>query len=179
MLVQLGKPRLAPSQVLDKNSPGFTQDTARTSQSAILERHSVEWLIQRATNLLGVQPQHAETPQVTRYLPGEQYQPHYDTLDEEQESGKAEVARAGQRVATLCCYLTDLPAGAGGATIFPALQASGIQTLRVRPRQGCALLFFPANPSGKVDKRTLHGGTAVETGEKWISQVWVRQRAWL
>eukprot|EP00970_Alexandrium_tamarense_P014561 scaffold4188_cov272-Alexandrium_tamarense.AAC.2 len=51
-----------------------------------------------------------------------------------------------------------------------------------RPRKGSALLFFPSAggiPNAPFDIRTLHCGEAVAADakqEKWIAQLWLRQR---
>lgn len=176
-LIEVARPLLTPSEVFDANTASYVRDQVRTSQSAVLDRGEFQWLLSRASELLGVPPKHAETPQVARYLPGEEYQPHYDALNEDIESGRVELRRGGQRVATLCCYLTDIPKGGGGATVFPQL-GLGLGNVRVTPRRGCAVLFFPACMDGHVDRRVLHGGGILRYGEKWIAQVWVRQKPW-
>jgi hypothetical protein len=68
-----------------------------------------------------------------------------------------------------------------GGTAFRDLKdpgGVGGRSLAVRPRQGSALLFFPASfPDGVPDGRTLHRGEPVDPGEeKWIAQVWIHQR---
>ena len=63
-------------------------------------------------------------------------------------------------------YLNDVPRG--GATSFPVLN------LQVQPKQGMALVFFPATVDGALDKLALHAALpAVDT--KYVSQVWIRQ----
>ena len=63
-------------------------------------------------------------------------------------------------------YLNDVQHG--GATRFPALN------LEVQPRQGMALVFFPATVDGCLDKMALHAAMpAIDT--KFVSQVWIRQ----
>ena len=58
----------------------------------------------------------------------------------------------------------------GGGTRFPALNPP----LEVQPRQGMALVFFPATIDGHLDKRALHAALpAIDT--KFVSQVWIRQ----
>jgi len=66
-------------------------------------------------------------------------------------------------------FRTSLPAG---ETDFPRLG------LRVRPRRGCALVFFPASEDGLPCPDSLHAALPVPSGEgeKWICTVWVRQR---
>jgi hypothetical protein len=59
----------------------------------------------------------------------------------------------------------------GGATNFPRLNLS------IQPRQGMALVFFPATIHGVLDKLALHAALpAVDT--KFISQVWIRQSSY-
>lgn len=74
-----------------------------------------------------------------------------------------------QRHATLLLYLNDV--GQGGHTCFDHLG------LAVQPRQGSALLFFPAFADGKSDERSLHTAMdAIDT--KWVMQQWIA-RGWV
>jgi prolyl 4-hydroxylase len=47
----------------------------------------------------------------------------------------------------------------------------------MQPKEGSALLFFPAFGGGRPDDRTLHRSEAM-TGidEKWIVQMWIHER---
>jgi prolyl 4-hydroxylase len=46
--------------------------------------------------------------------------------------------------------------------------------LKVSPRKGTALVFFPATVDGYLDKMALHAALpAIDT--KYVSQVWIRQ----
>ncbi len=74
----------------------------------------------------------------------------------------------GQRVATLVMYLNDVEAG--GSTVFPEVG------LDVLPRRGHAVYFAYTTEEGQLDKRSLHGGSPVSAGEKWIATKWFRQR---
>ena len=57
-----------------------------------------------------------------------------------------------------------------------------LRTAYRRPSKGSALLFFPAAggiANAPFDIRTLHCGEAVAESaenEKWIAQLWLRQR---
>jgi prolyl 4-hydroxylase len=63
-----------------------------------------------------------------------------------------------------------------GGTQFRDLTGPDGAHLTVRPRQGSALLFFPADASGAPDDRTLHRGEPLaEREEKWIVQMWIHQ----
>ena len=101
-----------------------------------------------------------------RYLPSQQYLQHFDAFDTSNEDGRRFASNGGQRTITVLIYLNDVMRG--GATRFPALN------LDVQPRQGMALVFFPATTDGFLDKRALHAALpAVDT--KFVSQVWIRQ----
>ena len=85
---------------------------------------------------------------------------------------------------SLLVYLTDLDRDEGGATMFRDLGKTDGEPLKVRPKKGSALLFFPAAggvPNAPFDVRTLHCGQAVSEDsrhDKWISQLWLRQSAY-
>lgn len=75
-------------------------------------------------------------------------------------------------------YLTNLKASAGGATAFRDLGP-----LRVRPKKGKCLVFFPSfggEAGSPFDIRTLHAGEVVGKGkkakEKYIAQLWCHKR---
>jgi prolyl 4-hydroxylase len=67
----------------------------------------------------------------------------------------------------------------GGGTLFRDLKGPDGEPLAVRPVQGSALLFFPADQSGVPDDRTLHCGEPLgDNEEKWIVQMWIHQHAY-
>jgi prolyl 4-hydroxylase len=45
----------------------------------------------------------------------------------------------------------------------------------VKPRKGYAVYFESLDASGGLDQRTLHGGSPVGQGEKWIATKWIRE----
>jgi hypothetical protein len=109
-----------------------------------------------------------EEAQIVRYRTGEEFTWHYDEIP------SAQLANGGQRIATLLVYLNSIQKG--GGTIFRDLKdATGLSHLTMQPKQGSALLFFPAFVDGTPDDRTLHKGEiAVE--EKMIAQMWIHER---
>ena len=176
----------------------------RTSTTWFQHYRSTPELVGKATRLLGTGDiGRWEEPQVVRYRGGERFTWHLDALAPSEQDGRenGKGGGPGQRVATLLVYLTDPPRGGGGATLFRDLGGGGDddndadasdpgQPLRVDPRRGTALLFFPAAggiEGAPFDVRTLHCGEAVgkeegeEDGEgeggreKWIAQLWLRE----
>jgi prolyl 4-hydroxylase len=48
--------------------------------------------------------------------------------------------------------------------------------LDVLPRRGNAVYFAYCAENGALDARSLHGGSPVGDGEKWIATKWFRER---
>jgi prolyl 4-hydroxylase len=119
---------------------------------------------QRLATLLGMPVSHGEGLQVLHYLPGQEYEPHFDWFDPRQPGYDTITAVGGQRVASVVMYL-NTPAQ-GGGTAFPELG------LTVTARRGAAVYF--AYEGG--DQQSLHAGLPVQRGEKWIATKWLRER---
>ena len=93
---------------------------ARTSEGMFFERGEFEVCARieaRMAALLRWPIENGEGLQILRYRPGAEYKPHYDYFDPAQPGTPALLARGGQRVASLICYLNTPERG--GSTIFP------------------------------------------------------------
>jgi prolyl 4-hydroxylase len=145
----------------------------RTSESCDLDRWSpdVRPLDERMANLLGVPPEHGETMQGQRYAPGQQFRPHYDWFSENQGYWEAMKASGGQRTWTTMIYLNEVEEG--GATWFP--QAG----IRVMPKRGLLLAWNNMKPDGSPNPGTLHEGSPVVKGTKYIITKWFREFPWI
>jgi len=168
-------------QVLQSRSPTVGKDALakaqRTSTTWYHHYKGVPELMSKASRLLGIDGiDQWEEPQTVRYRRNEKFTWHLDALG----PNESKKDLGGQRTATLLVYLSDLKEEEGGATMFRDLGGSS-GPLRVQPRKGSALLFFPAAggiPNAPFDIRTLHCGEAVaedSNQDKWISQLWLRQ----
>lgn len=125
----------------------------------------------RVAELVGRSLDFAEQLQVVRYHPGERYLAHFDSYDRATRVGWRCTRRGGQRLVTALLYLRA-PA-AGGATRFPRLD------LDVEASPGRLLLFHNTGEDWtKPHPLSLHSGEPVEQGEKWIANLWFRERAW-
>lgn len=110
---------------------------------------------------------------VFRYVRGQEYKPHYDFIEPgtpEAENYAEELATSGMRMATVLVYLND--GYEGGATSFPRLD------WQFKGKKGDALIFWSVSEQGDPDKKSLHAGTPVVAGEKWLLSQWIRQRPW-
>ncbi|HRK95726.1 MAG TPA: 2OG-Fe(II) oxygenase, partial [Rhodospirillales bacterium] len=94
-----------------------------------------------------------------RYLPGEEYKPHYDFIrpwGPEAASFAAELAEMGQRAATVLVYLNE--GYEGGETVFTRLG------LTFKGAAGDALIFWNVSPSGELERDSMHAGAPVAAG---------------
>jgi len=165
------------SKTMGKDSKSKSQ---RTSTTWFHHFKGVPALMAKASRLLGLKSiDRWEEPQTVRYQQTEKFTWHLDAL----APGDSEPEIGGQRVATLLVYLNDIGENNGGATCFRDLgdNFDDGDYLRVQPKKGSALLFFPAAggiPNTPFDIRTLHAGEAVSASaesDKWIAQCWLRE----
>ena len=104
-----------------------------------------------------IEPNNCEKVQVVRYKPGGFYKPHQD----------ADSSHVNKRKHTFIFALND--EYEGGATSFPVLGKT------YRLRKGDALSFDTLDSWGRIPKKAMHSGEPVESGEKWIANLWSRQ----
>ena len=174
-LIDAARAVIAPSLVIDDRNVGNTVDDSRTSSGMhfpLGTSPDADEIQRRIMSVIGLPLDRAEPLQVLRYGPGEEYVPHFDFFDVDEgtagEGDSTTVSRFGQRVATMICYLSAVESG--GATVFPEIG------LEVRPLPGRAVYFTYLDADGVVDRRSLHGGSPVHAGEKWIVTQWCRER---
>jgi prolyl 4-hydroxylase len=158
-----------PSSLLsDKAGPDF-----RTSESCDMNRYApeVQPVDEAIAALLGLPSENGETLQGQRYAPGQHFRAHHDYFHEGESYWQQMQASGGQRTWTTMIYLNDV--GDGGATWFP--QAG----CKIAPRRGLLLAWNNMNPDGTPNELTLHEGTSVVEGTKYIVTKWFRERSWL
>lgn len=170
-LIRAAEPRLGPALVYDSNSGAFGADPQRSNRSATFPLAQMDCVIEllrvRVAAAVGIPVACFEVPQVLRYLVGEEFKPHHDFLNPSSPVFTAELARNGQRVATVLIYLNS--AFEGGETRFPAIG------LDVSGKTGDALIFANVDPGGQPDPLSLHAGVPPTAGEKWVFSQWVRE----
>lgn len=166
---------IAMIETVAKPSIAFDTDYAeafRTSYSGDVDAYDpfVLEIQGRIDELIGLPREYGETVQGQRYLPGQQFKPHFDWFDTGRDYWHAEHRRGGQRSITAMVYLNEVKAG--GTTRFNALD------LAVEPRPGALLLWNNATGDGEPNEYTLHAGAPVEAGVKYIITKWYRTRKW-
>lgn len=169
-MITKARPELKRSTVVSVVAEGEVNE-ARTSKGMFFAKDSGDLVLKnierRIAELTMLPEENGEGIQVLSYGYGEEYRPHWDYFDNTTEGGALCYHRGGQRIATLIMYLENTEEG--GETIFPKVN------LKVKPIKGNALLFYNCTPEGKEDPLTLHGGSPVTKGEKWIATKWLRK----
>lgn len=130
----------------------------------------VQMIERRLGDLLGLDSSHGECVQGQRYLPGQEFQAHFDWFDTAASYWPGEARRGGQRSWTAMAYLS--PVDEGGETEFPELGFA------IPPERGALLLWNNACPDGTPNRLTRHAGKPVIRGKKYIFTKWFRTRAW-
>lgn len=170
-LIAASRPKLERSETVNRASGGTELNEARTSEGTYFF-HDASPLLQtinrRIAQVTRWPLSHGEPLQILHYNVGAEYQPHYDYFSPEDAGTPSLLEHGGQRVGTLIIYLNT--PDAGGATVFPEVG------FEVAPIRGNAVFFAYDRPSPV--SRTLHGGTPVVAGEKWIATRWMRENAY-
>ncbi|WP_095013011.1 prolyl hydroxylase family protein [Tsuneonella mangrovi] len=144
----------------------------RTSYSGDLDPFDplVMAVSRRIDDLLGINGICGETLQAQRYLPGQQFKPHNDWFYTDQDYWKLERKRGGQRSWTAMAFLNTVEKG--GETHFVEVGS------KIEPKPGVLLVWNNASPDGTPNEGTLHAGTPVIEGVKYVLTRWYRTRKW-
>ena len=168
-IVSLAGPRMARSETVDNQTGGSEVNASRTSRGMFFERGEtgvIDRVEKRIAAMLKWPVQNGEGLQVLHYKPGAEYKPHYDYFDPVHPGSASILKRGGQRVGTLLMYLNTPKKG--GGTIFPDIG------FEVAPIKGNACYF--SYDRAHVNTKSLHGGSPVVEGEKWVATKWLRER---
>lgn len=144
-------------------------NNGRTSTNAWCQKDCYEdelarAVVDRLTEITGINETNSEYLQLLRYEVGQHYQTHHDYIAHHLER------QQGVRILTLYLYLNDVDGG--GGTNFDQLG------ITVMPKRGRALLWpsvFDADPNEK-DGRTTHQALPVTQGIKYGANAWFHQR---
>ena len=161
--------------VVAKPSTLHEQDYAsgfRTSYSGDLDPLDpfVMGISRRIDDRLGMNPICGEAIQGQRYLPGQQFKPHNDWFYTSEKYWELERKRGGQRCWTAMAFLNEVEEG--GETHFTEVG------IKIEPKPGVLLVWNNALPDGTPNEGTMHAGTPVVSGAKYVITKWFRTRKW-
>lgn len=165
-IMEMSLNKLAPSGLAGSNE---FDNTIRQSDTTFIRKADLHDVYERTRRVTGSSIDAAEDLQVVRYKPNGFYKPHYDaccygSCSSDNDSGKRLLTNS-QRTKTLLVYLND--DFEGGKTIFPNLGEE------YKLNKGDALLFSNLNWFGYCTPLAMHGGDTVQSGEKWICNIWL------
>ncbi|PNX99823.1 prolyl 4-hydroxylase subunit alpha-1-like protein, partial [Trifolium pratense] len=162
-MINLAKPFMAKSSVVDSKTGKSTESRVRTSSGMFLKRGKdkiIQKIERRIADFTFIPVENGEGLQVLHYGVGEKYEPHYDYFLD-----AFNTKNGGQRVATV--LMSDVEEG--GETVFPAAKANfssvpwwndlsecARKGLSVKPKMGDALLFWSMRPDATLDASSLH-----------------------
>jgi prolyl 4-hydroxylase len=157
-----------------KPSTLYKQDASgvRTSYSGDVDRSDpfIRMIERRIDDLLGLDNRWGETIQGQRYHQGQEFKSHCDWFPTDEEYWAAEARSGGQRCWTAMIYLNDV--AEGGETSFTYLN------MAIPPQRGALLTWNNMTPDGEPNMMTLHAGSPVVRGVKYIVTKWYRTRPW-
>ncbi|WP_394726830.1 prolyl hydroxylase family protein [Altererythrobacter sp. GH1-8] len=142
----------------------------RTSYSGDLDPWDsfVMGISRRIDDVLGLPSENGESVQGQRYLPGQEFKPHNDWFYTTQDYWTLERKRGGQRCWTAMVFLNEVEQG--GETHFTEIG------IKIEPKPGVLLVWNNALPDGTPNPDTIHAGTPVGKGSKYIITKWYRTR---
>jgi hypothetical protein len=158
---QIASSSLKKSMVIDIVNGGKMLTEGRKSENTYIHSSTnpvVEKLIRKCLRWIDRPFENCEMLQVTKYLPGGFYLPHFDTCS---------TFEPNNRMYTFIIALND--GYEGGYTNFPNLGK------KYKMRKGDALLFNLFDNYKRHTEKAFHGGTEVTSGEKWICNLWVHE----
>lgn len=166
--IQIDAKRRPSTLLRDSSDPEF-----RTSESCDVDRYDpfVQSIEAKLNGLIGIAPENGETIQGQRYAAGQQFKPHHDYFDPREAYWEDMNATGGQRTWTAMVFLNEVEEG--GQTFFPS---TGV---RVTPRMGTLLIWNNMGPDGQPNPYSLHQGSPVTAGTKYIITKWYRERPWI
>ena len=169
-IIELARDEMGNASIVNADGESVENNLRRTADIGWVytdQTPIVRAMVQRAAEVAGMPAKNCERIQVVRYEVGGKYTPHLDTYAADRSN--AHYRNAGQRLKTGLLYLHE--PGKGGATSFPKAKA------KVKPKVGRLALFDLVEPgTAEPDLNSIHAGTPVWSGEKWVCNFWFCER---
>lgn len=154
-IINQAKDKLQPSEISTEKE---VDSSVRKSETAWLDLDDpvISRIVDRCLKFTDRPKENCENLQVVKYRPNGYYKPHYDSINDK-----------NPRLYTFLIALND--DYEKGETEFPNLR-------RKYKMKECNGLFFHNLDNYELScSKSLHGGKPVESGEKWICNLWVRK----
>lgn len=146
-------------------------DSVRNSRQSWINKNDplVKPIFEYLSKLYNIPFENAEDLQVIKYEPNQYYKEHHDSCCDNVDSCHNFVKNGGQRILTVLIYLNNT--FEGGETYFKNLN------IKMKAPPGSAIVFYPLAFNSKLcHPNALHAGLPVTKGEKWVANVWFREK---
>lgn len=154
---------------LTSNLKGANAGTEGRSYGVVLRKSDpfINKLLQRIALITGVPYENFEPPTIAKYLPNEEYSPHYDWIVRDK------ILSEGNRIKTFIIYLNN--DFEGGQLYFPKIKKT------ITPQKGKAVFWSNAefNKSDTLNKKLLHHSLKITKNNKYIFVVWAREKKFI
>lgn len=121
----------------------------------------------RFARLLGADVRCFEPMSVLHYGPGHGYATHVDYFDPDRIKAHERIGDfGGQRNVTCLIYLTSPIEG--GDTLYPSASC------RISGQPGRAVVHYNVDAQGNPDPNSVHEGTPIVAGDKWLARTAIR-----
>jgi prolyl 4-hydroxylase len=170
-LAEYCEPRLVRSSVVSDADGTIQVHQNRTSRDVMLRRGETAIIARIEARLAALAQwpvERCEGMQILRYDAGNEYRAHFDWMNPDLPGLRKHMEVGGQRLGTFVLYLSKVESG--GGTSFPAVG------LEVMPKKGGAVFFVNTDSQRVPDQLTLHAGSPVIKGVKFVANKWLRER---
>jgi len=165
-ILEYAESRFSPS-VVGGGIKNVVDDNIRKSQTAWIpkENEIVNSIFMKICNKYNLNIDNAEDLQVVKYDKDNYYREHHDSFPYYSPDF---LSQGGHRILTTLIYLNnDFD---GGATRFVNLDKD------IKPNKNSAIVFHPLDAENKkCHPYALHAGLPIESGVKYICNVWIRE----
>jgi len=139
---------------------------SRISKTATFHNIYSQQVSEHVANWTKIPVTYQEKIQVTKYEENGKFDYHHDT------NPKNRLRQNWSRMITVMIYLNGGPNDSlvGGETEFKYINKS------IKPEKGKAVLFWSVRPTekgGELIMDSVHRGSVVKRGEKWICNIWI------
>lgn len=136
----------------------------RTSKTAYFTNTSNQNNIdQKILSTMKINNKYGEIPQLQYYDIGDEFKAHCDWFDSRLDK---DFYDKGQRTWTFMIYLNNVIDG--GETHFTKLNKS------IKPKKGRAVIWYNLNDDNSPNHDTMHRGSPINSGEKYIITKWFK-----
>lgn len=168
-IIETAKTRFSNSTIVSGKD-----ESIRKSETAWLRKSEpvIKDIFERLSKQFKFNLKNVEDLQVVRYTPGGYYNEHHDSCCDDNDHCRDFAKKSGQRVLTILMYLND--EFEDGYTHFPNL------SLQLKANKYGGIVFYPLELGGsRCHPNSLHKGTPVTSGTKYICNIWVREKEWV